>query len=131
MIAAWCGAVALATISLEAPPKVGQQTVVAVIDDDGDPRAGETVRVIHRPGLVAERELAIGITDGRGRVRWTPQLPGIATIRAGDEPLAIRISQSTPPASVPVILGLLFGAGGLALAIGLGAGSRWGRRDLR
>lgn len=124
MILAWSIATAAATITPEAPPVLGEETVLAVLDDDGHPRAGETVRVIHRPGLTAEREFAIGITDGRGRVRWTPQMAGIARIRAGDEPLELRVGWSLAPTSIPLLLGLL-GLGGLvALGYGVGVGAR-------
>lgn len=85
----------------------GVEVVIAVSDEAGDPRSGETVRVIHRPGLAGEAELAIGISDGRGRVRWTPGVSGVARIRAGDEATMVRVVPASPPAVVPVTLGLL------------------------
>lgn len=101
----------------------GQEVVLAVIDEAGDPRSGETVRVIHRPGLAGEQELAIGISDGRGRVRWTPEVSGVARIRAGEETTTVRIVAATPPIAVATTLGLLL----LTSAGALGYGW-WGLR---
>jgi len=115
----WC-ATAGATIALDRPPAVGQETIIAVEDDAGLGRGGETVRVVHRPGLSGERELAIGITDGRGRVRWTPTTPGIARLRAGEEPLIIRVDHRERPLGIPLLLALLAAGGVAALTGGLG-----------
>ena len=68
-----------ALVTLEAPALIGAEVVIAVTDEQGDPAGGETVRVVHRPGLAGEREVAVGITDGRGRVRWTPDASGDST----------------------------------------------------
>ena len=64
-------------------PRVGEPVSLQVTGPDQHPQAGQTVRVIHRPGLAAEQEQAIGITDARGTVEWTPALPGVARVRAG------------------------------------------------
>jgi hypothetical protein len=101
----------------------GEEVVLAVTDEAGDPRSGETVRVIHRPGLAGETELAIGISDGRGRVRWTPEVSGVARLRAGEEEAMIRIVPTSPPIVVVVTLGLLL----LTSAGALGHGG-WGHR---
>src|SRR5690606_23043937 len=84
VILPWLASLAWASITIEDPPRPGEETVVVVTDDAGRPRAGETVRVIHRPGLGGEREVAVGITDARGRVRWTPQMDGVTIVRAGE-----------------------------------------------
>ena len=73
-------ALAMAEITLENEAVEGQPNVVVLTDINGRPRGGETVRVVHRPGLSGEREVAIGITDGLGRVRWTPDLAGLSLI---------------------------------------------------
>lgn len=125
MIAAlWLAALARAEVRLEAPAEVGQETVIALVDPEGRGRAGQTVRVVHRPGLAGEKELAIGITDGRGRVRWTPDQPGVARLRAGDETLPITVAGGATPAPTVLLLAAL-GLGGLgALLFGAGLPGR-------
>ncbi|MEQ1569572.1 MAG: hypothetical protein ABMA64_28300 [Myxococcota bacterium] len=124
MIALWSG-LALAAVVTETPPVQGAETVIAMTDAEGAPASGETVRVVHRPGLAGEKELAVGITDGRGRVRWTPEQAGVARIRAGDELLAVVITPSAVPASTPLLLGLL----GLASVLAVGwSAVEWARR---
>lgn len=98
--------IALASIRFETPTVVGRQVIV-VVDRDGVPGRGETVRVVHRPGTAHERERAIGITDGRGRVAWTPEEGGVAEIRAGDEVLAMRVAWVDLPTGTATALGLL------------------------
>ncbi|MEM6926003.1 MAG: hypothetical protein AAF602_03665 [Myxococcota bacterium] len=110
---AWAG------ITLETPPVVGQEVVIAVTDAFGDPRSGETVRVHHGPGLAAERELAVGITDGRGRIRWTPSVAGVAELQVGADPHRVRVAPQQVPV-LTVLLTLLIGlAGGVATVAGL------------
>lgn len=118
MIAFW-SALAVAGMSWEDEPREGVEAVLAVVDEAGAPRSGLTVRVIHRPGLSGEREVAIGITDGRGRVRWTPEQPGVARLRAGDEEQLVRIGTARTEPTPLLILGLLVatGAGALGLAL--------------
>jgi hypothetical protein len=82
-------------IDLDGTPVVGVPGLVTV-HRDGLPAAGVTVRVVHRPGLGGEREAAIGITDGLGRVRWTPELPGVSALRAGDDPLWVVVGAESP-----------------------------------
>ena len=117
-------AVAATDVTLEHPPRVGDETVIAAVDDRGDPRAGLTVRVFHRPGLTGQRESAVGITDGRGRVRWTPERPGVTEVRVGDTPLTVRVGYASTPPSVPLLLVLLALAGLGTLAYGVGLGQR-------
>ena len=119
MIAGWI-AVALAGVHFEAPPAAGVETIVAVTDAADQPAPGETVRVVHRPGLTGEEDLAIGITDGRGRVRWTPTQGGIAVVRAGDERLPVEVAGGVGAAAAPWLA--LFVAGGGLIGVG------WRRR---
>lgn len=107
MILLLVASLAWGAITLEEPPRVGVETVIHVADDAGRPRAGETVRVVHRPGLGDERELAVGITDARGRVRWTPQVDGVTTVRAGDERLSVRVVPVEPPLGTLTMLVVL------------------------
>ncbi|NCG20161.1 MAG: hypothetical protein GWP91_14225 [Rhodobacterales bacterium] len=97
----------LGAIVTTAAPMQGDEVVIEVHHNDGRPRPGETVRVVHRPGLGGEQELAIGITDGLGRVRWTPESPGVAQLRAGDETQRIRIETNRPPLNTLLLLLLL------------------------
>lgn len=111
MILLLLAGVAFGAITLERPPQPGVETVIHVADEEGRPRAGETVRVVHRPGLSGERELAVGITDARGRVRWTPQFDGITVVRAGEERLSLRVPPAeTPLATVTMLVVLLLAA---------------------
>ncbi|MBX2800924.1 MAG: hypothetical protein KTR31_24805 [Myxococcales bacterium] len=119
MTVLWLSHLAMAGITFESPPLHGAPTVVVVADDDGRPRAGETVRVVHRPGLSGEQEQAIGITDGRGRVRWTPAVPGRAEVRAGQEPLEVRVAWARAPLGTVLLLVLCALAGIVALGHGL------------
>jgi hypothetical protein len=120
MIALWLwSATASAGIVLEQEATVGVEVVVEVTDAEGHPRPGETVRVLHRPGLTGEREFAIGITDGRGKVRWTPELPGVADLGAGDEHLDLSVARVDAPTASWTLLGLLALAGVAALGFGL------------
>ncbi|MCB9686937.1 MAG: hypothetical protein H6735_18000 [Alphaproteobacteria bacterium] len=111
---------AFASVTLDAAPVQGTEVVIEVRDDLGDPDSGETVRVVHRPGLAGTRELAIGITDGRGRVRWTPAEGGVARVRAGDQVLDLRIEpEHRPDLTLSVLVALsLLGLGLLGFAVG-------------
>ena len=117
-------AAAWAHVEFETPPVEGEETVIVVQDDLGDPRSGQTVRVVHRPGLSGEQELAIGISDGRGRVRWTPRSAGVAWVRAGDEVARIRVGGSAGAPVIPVLVGLLLLGGAAALGYGVAGGRR-------
>ena len=116
-------AVAWGAVTLETPPEAGVETVVAVQDAEGDPRGGVTVRVVMRPGLGGERELAVGITDGRGRIRWTPEDAGVAWLRAGDESLRVRVA-GAPPGSALLSLGALILGGVAAVVRGITSSRR-------
>lgn len=129
MIFGWAAA-AQATVTFAGPLQAGEEVLVEVTDSTKEPLIGETVRVVHRPGLSGEREVAVGITDARGRVRWTPESPGVARLRAGDEWQAIRVAPASTPSGVPALLGVLgaLGCGALAYGLGLGTGRRAGKR---
>jgi hypothetical protein len=109
-------ATASAEIRFESPPVVGEPVVI-VVERDGRVGRGETVRVVHRPGTVHERERAIGITDGRGRVGWTPEEGGVAEVRAADETLPVHVRWAAAPTSTLTALLLVFLTGlGMSLA---------------
>lgn len=86
-----------AAITLEPPPVVGQQSTIVVLSDEGEPAPGRTVQVMHRPGLAGETEEAIGITDGLGRVRWTPSMAGVSVLQAGEESVPIQVGWAAAP----------------------------------
>lgn len=110
---------ASAEVAMEIPPMVGSETVVLVRNDEGRPSAGETVRVVHRPGMAGELEIAIGITDGRGRVRWTPEVPGLAIVRADDETQQIQVARDDLPTGTLTLLVLMFLASMSGVAYGV------------
>ncbi len=102
-----------AEIVLEKQPSLRAEVVV-LVSDQGEPRAGETVRVTHRPGLHGETEVAIGITDSRGRVRWKPTVSGVAEIRAGSETHRVNINGQAPTSTwVMLLTSSLLGIGAL------------------
>ena len=115
----WVLGAALAAVTTESPPLEGVETRIALTDERGEPASGETVRVVHRPGLSGEQELAIGITDGRGRVRWVPAAPGVARIRGGDEVLLVDVAPARLAVSTAVTLGHVAAAALACLAYGL------------
>ncbi len=100
----WLG-LAMAGVSFEGPLAQGKEVVV-MLDRGGAPGRGETVRVVHRPGTVYERERAIGITDGRGRVAWTPEEGGVAEVRGGDDTIRVRIDYGEQPVTAGVLLAI-------------------------
>lgn len=110
---------ALAGIEVEPAPAVGQESLVLVVDAEGAPLPGQTVRVVHRPDLHGQEEQAVGITDGRGRVRWSPSRAGVTQVRAGEEELELAVAWTTPPPGALVLLVLLLLAGILGLGYGL------------
>lgn len=107
MIALWLALAAGAAVEIETAPSEGAETVLVVTDRAGEPLAGATVRALYRPGLPGEREQAIGITDGRGRIAWTPSASGIARVQAADQRHAVRVA----PRGVPE------GTAGLLVAV--------------
>jgi len=121
----WWLAAALAGIAVQGPDGAGGQAVlgepvVLTVTDEADhPLPGQTVRVVHRPGLALEQEQAIGITDARGQVEWTPAAAGFARLRAGDRSQPVQIMSPFPVTTAA--------AAAFLLALGLGA-LGWGLR---
>jgi len=113
-----CG-LAMAEVTVEIPPALGAETVLVVLDDEGRPRTGETVRVVHRPGMAGELEVAIGITDGRGRVRWTPEVPGVAIVRADEETQEFNVERAELPTGTLTLLLLLLLASATSMLYGI------------
>lgn len=104
-------AAALAAVTVDPPARVGVESVIEVVDADGRPRPGLTLRAVMRPGLPGAREQGAGITDSRGRSRWKPPLAGPALLSAGDEDLGVvRVAPTAPPTDVAVTLGVVLAA---------------------
>lgn len=112
-------------ITVEQRPVAGEETVVLVTDGADRPQPGVTVRVLHRPGLDGSQELAIGITDGLGRVRWKPEVAGVAELRANQEALPVAIGWASVPAEPASLLGLLVLAAVASVVYGMTSGRRW------
>ena len=122
----WLVSLAHAGITL-APSalRVGEDVVITTTNEFGEPRSGETARVIFAPDLAAARERAIGITDGRGRIRWTPDEPGVHELRIGDEALRVRAAPDPTDGPTARLLVMLVGlAATVALYVGLVPPSR-------
>lgn len=110
---------AIAQPVLDPAPVVGGESAITVVDDLSQPVISASVRVVHRPGLVGERELSIGLTDSRGTVYWTPEHAGPARLRAGSTPVLVHVARDQAPIARWILLGAL---GALILVlIGYGA----------
>jgi len=105
---------AFADIVVESPPVAGQEVTITVVDDVSMPVPQATVRAIHRPGLPGERDLAVGLTDARGRVYWTPSDGGPMLLRARDEEAVVHVDYAQAPTTSLV---LLLGSAGLGLGL--------------
>lgn len=101
---------------------------VQLVDADNRPIVGATLRVLHRPGLPGEVELGLGITDSSGRVAWTPEISGPATLstRVHHAPveLDVAIARTSWPLNALVPIGLLMFAGLSLMALGVRGRSR-------
>ncbi|MFT7518633.1 MAG: hypothetical protein ACI9MC_000765 [Kiritimatiellia bacterium] len=115
---------ARADIILDAPAIEGQETSITIINDLSQPQSGVTVRVLLRNGLPGERDLAVGLTDSRGKVFWKPKTGGIAIIKISGQTLAVPVQHDRPPRGPLVLMGLL----ALAALAGLGYGAAPTRR---
>ena len=96
-------------ITVTPAPTVGQECLVQVAG--AEPVGGAPVRVVLRPGLPGQHEAAIGITDGAGQLRWTPDVQGALRLEAGQATAVVHVAPDGPP------LALLGYGGTLALAI--------------
>ncbi|TNE88311.1 MAG: hypothetical protein EP330_15430 [Deltaproteobacteria bacterium] len=105
----WLGT-AWAGIALSEDAVPGDEVTVTLTDDFEQPVQGATVRVIYRPGLTDSSEVAVGITDARGQVSWTPDQAGTATLIAGDQELPLALPWADAPAGSATVLVLLVAA---------------------
>jgi hypothetical protein len=116
-------------ITVAPPPIEGQESTVTITDDLGRGAAGLTVRVMHRPGLTGAQEVAIGITDSLGRVRWNPDQPGSAELRVDDEALPVAIGWAHWPIGTLLLLAWLAAAATAMIGFGLSSPRRWKPRE--
>ncbi|MFK7931323.1 MAG: hypothetical protein AB8H79_24280 [Myxococcota bacterium] len=114
---------ALAVLQVEAPPQAGTEVAITLLDDLSRPVAGATVRAIYREGISEERDLAVGLTDARGRVYWTPKQGGPVVLRAKRDELRVNVAYGWPPLT-PIAVGIPVGT----LGMGLLAFGLWGSR---
>jgi len=63
-------------------PTRGRPTLVFVEASDGTPAAGAEVSAVYRPGSEVPHAECVGVTDGVGRVSWTPVQSGIVCLTA-------------------------------------------------
>lgn len=103
-------------IVIEGEPTTHETVAIDVIDDLSRPVSGATVRAIRRPGLPGERDLAVGLTDARGRVYWTPKRPGTQILRAREHELIVHVRPDTP-SPTPIVLLSSSGLVGLGLLV--------------
>ncbi len=113
---------ASAGLEIQPAPVIETETAVLVTREDGSAIGGATVRGIVHPGNHDEHEVAIGVTDARGRVLWTPDTSGRVTIRAGDQERDVLVAWKSAPTGVAMMLALLFLLG--AASIGRSLTSR-------
>lgn len=120
MIALLLVGVALATepIAVDPPAAVGAPSMVTLTDDLGRPIGGVAIHAIARPGLDGATDTAIGVTDGLGRVRWTPDRGGLVDLVADKVTLHLAVPWPSPPAETIALTALLAAAALSAIAWG-------------
>jgi hypothetical protein len=97
---------AYATITLDNPLRVGTESAITVVDDLSRPVVGAPVRATYRLGLGDEREVAVGLTDARGMVYWTPTVGGPVALRAREHRETAHIERASAPTTEAVMLSL-------------------------
>ena len=113
-----------ATIEVEEPVTAGQEVAITVVNDLSQPRPGLTVRAIYRRDLATEQDMAVGLTDARGRVYWTPKRGGPVTLRAKSEEQLVQVGYAWPDATSYVLGIPAFILGFAMLGLGLWGGRR-------
>jgi hypothetical protein len=116
LLLAW---LAHAEIVVEPPPSAGVQTAVTVLDDLSRPVSGATVRAVERSGLSDQRDVAVGLTDARGRVYWSPGAGGPTVLRVRDETRVVHVAYAGPDETALTLLVLLLSLGLGATVVGL------------
>jgi hypothetical protein len=99
-------------------PTEGENTELFIQADDGTPVSGAAVTVVYRPGSSVEATEAVGTTGPSGRLAWTPQTAGIASVNAvwdgGDTSANVSVKFGGAPAGgliIMVLAGLLLVGG--------------------
>jgi len=101
----------------------GRETTVTVVDDLSHPIVGATVRATWRTGLEGERDVAVGLTDARGQVPWTPDQNGTVLLAVRDVNEVVQVGPLSPgPTEIILMVAILvvacsfFTAGSIRLA---------------
>ena len=82
---------ALAGILIDHPSTTSSEITITVTNSADIPLSGVSVRAHHRPGWHDASEIAVGISDSNGRVRWAPKVSGPALLQAGTQTQTIYI----------------------------------------
>lgn len=104
---------------------LGEQSAILMTDADGTALVGQTLRALHRPDLSDSHEVAIGITDGMGRVRWQPDLAGVTRLSSEDHELWVSIQPANLPSDTLSLLAAALLMCVLAAAHGLRRPRSW------
>lgn len=112
---------AQAAVMVDPAPVQGAESTITLLDDSGAPRPGVTVRVFHGRGLELVEEVAVGITDARGRALWTPQRAGRTVVHSEHEERAVHVAWAGPPRGLLALLLVLLLASGAAVVHGRGS----------
>ena len=114
------GTVSADVVLREKYPTEGENTELFIQADDGSPVSGAAVTVTYRPGSSVEATEEVGTTGPSGRLAWTPQTAGIASVNAvwdgGDTSTNISVKFGGAPAGgliIMVLAGLLLVGGSI------------------
>lgn len=107
----WFLSVALAGVSFSEPELVADAEVsITLTEEGGAPLAGVPLKVVSNPGTALESSYTVGLTDGSGRVRWTPKEGGPHQLRYGDNTEVAQVRWDRPPLSASLSLLILLAA---------------------
>jgi hypothetical protein len=118
VVSVLAGAASADVVLREKYPTEGENTELFIQADDGTPVSGAAVTVVYRPGSSVEATEAVGTTGPSGRLAWTPQTAGIASVNAvwdgGDTSANVSVKFGGAPAGgliIMVLAGLLLVGG--------------------
>ena len=124
MMLALLTAVSLAGIVPPEAPQVGESTTIQVLDGAEHPIPGVSVRIIYRPDTHSANEVNAGLTDGGGKLAWTPIAAGPVVIRALDAEARVMVPATQLPVETWLLLLFSLAASGAAVVFGLSPFSR-------
>lgn len=106
-------------LEIAPPPRVGSEVIITLTRDGSVPSAGVTVTATRFPGLPAQEEVALGLTDGWGRVRWAPSAGGVYAVSAHGTTALASVPWPSPPIEAAAPLAALLVVSALSAAWGL------------